>query len=77
MIRALTLLATLGVAACQPQARSRAYFDANPRAAARVVADCRTNGETGRECPAAEAADAADAAAKAKAREALFRQGFK
>lgn len=73
MTRAL-LIIVLALAGCQPAPRSVSYFETHSDEAARIVAACRTGAHRGREC---ESAQAGLAASQAKARQALFRQGFK
>lgn len=72
MTRAVLVL-LVGLAACQPQPRAAAYFEAHPVEAAQVLAACARGAHRGREC---ETAREGDAAAKAKARLDVFRKGF-
>lgn len=59
--RATAILALSGLAACSPEPRSAAYFQAHRDEAARVVADCGTGAQRGEECVNAQAGVAATA----------------
>ena len=67
-VAALALLA-----ACAPEPRSAAFFEANAEEAARVVAACRTGTHRGEECVNAQAGLAAIAR---KARMDTYRDQF-
>lgn len=70
----LTLAAALVViAACSPEPRSAAYFEAHAEEAERVVAACRTGAHRGAECVNAQAGLAAIAR---KARMDAYREAF-
>lgn len=70
----LALLCLLAfVAACQPQPRSAAYFEAHPGEAAEIILACAKGAKRSGECAAAREGDAA---LRAKARMELFRKGF-
>ncbi len=68
---ALTLCA--GVAACHPECRSQAFFEAHPGLIAQVLANCRKVGGDSPECVHALAADASTRRAVRKSR---YRQSF-
>ena len=62
MIGRIGALATLAtVAACSPEPRSAAYFEAHREEAARILADCKTGAHRDRECVNAQAGVAAAA----------------
>ncbi|MBI1198935.1 MAG: hypothetical protein GC203_13825 [Phenylobacterium sp.] len=44
------VLGLAGLAACTPAPRSASYFEAHPRQAEQVAADCETGAHRGREC---------------------------
>ena len=59
--RAAIILATAALAACSPEPRSAAYFEAHREEAARIVAGCKTGAHRGGECVNAQAGGAAAA----------------
>ena len=54
--RLVALGAALAVASCSPPARSTSYFEAHPKDAAEVAANCKTGDARGAECEAAATA---------------------
>jgi hypothetical protein len=74
MKRALIAFMLATLTACSREPRSTSYFAAHPADAAKVLANCRAGAHRGAEC---DNALAAKAAADAKAREDLFRRGFR
>jgi hypothetical protein len=69
----LALAGLVGLAACSPEPRGVAYFQAHRDEAARVVTDCRTGAHRGQECVNAQAGVAAVAR---EARINRYKQNF-
>jgi hypothetical protein len=65
--------ALMGLAACSPEPRSAAYFEAHPEEAARIVVDCASGAHRGDECLNAKAGAAA---IQRKARMDRYKQNF-
>lgn len=74
MISRLVLPLALGLlAACSPQPRSAAYFQAHQAEAEQVVSDCRAGAHRGQECVNAQAGVAAS---RRDERMDSYRKGF-